>query len=184
MKTLSGNKEADFLILNELSDYELGKVCKVNKYINSLCNDDIFWLNRIMFVFKMDSKTASEAKEFFEFDNWKELYIYLLNQTKEHEKIIAEIGEKDFTDSEIKEELAKYVKKYVSYKSEIDKMFELITYPEWIIKDIFERERKRNYLWSSFYDHTAGDITGTIYDGFFEDFRDVNEKVIIFIKSL
>lgn len=43
MKGLTGNKDVDFVILNKLSDYELGKVCQVNKKVNILCNDDNFW---------------------------------------------------------------------------------------------------------------------------------------------
>jgi hypothetical protein len=43
----TGIKDTDFLILNQLSDYELGKVCQVNKYAEKLCKDDTFWLNRI-----------------------------------------------------------------------------------------------------------------------------------------
>ena len=39
---LTGNKDTDFLVLLELNDYELGKVCQVNKYVQSLCNDDFF----------------------------------------------------------------------------------------------------------------------------------------------
>ena len=50
-KGLSGNKETDFLILMQLTDYELTKVCQVNKYVNKLCNDDNFWRNRVLTKF-------------------------------------------------------------------------------------------------------------------------------------
>ena len=45
--TFTGIKDTDFLILNQLSDDELGKVCQVNKYARKLCKDETFWLNRI-----------------------------------------------------------------------------------------------------------------------------------------
>lgn len=42
MATLTGNKDTDFLILMQLNDYELGKVCQANKYVKSLCDDNDF----------------------------------------------------------------------------------------------------------------------------------------------
>ena len=37
MDKLSGDKNVDMIILMKLNDYELSKVCSVNKYINSIC---------------------------------------------------------------------------------------------------------------------------------------------------
>ena len=40
MNKLTGNKDADFIILMKLDDRELGLVCQANKYVRSLCNDE------------------------------------------------------------------------------------------------------------------------------------------------
>ena len=67
MNTLSGNKETDMLILQQLSDYDLSKVCQVNKYVNSLCNADRFWMNRIL---NIKGNVAGKKED----ENYKEFY--------------------------------------------------------------------------------------------------------------
>ena len=44
---LTGNKDVDRKILNELEDKDLVNVCQTNKKANSLCNDQVFWMNRV-----------------------------------------------------------------------------------------------------------------------------------------
>ncbi len=44
---LTGNKDVDRKILNELDDVDLVNVCQVNKKAQSLCNDQVFWMNRV-----------------------------------------------------------------------------------------------------------------------------------------
>jgi hypothetical protein len=44
----SGIKDVDLLILMILEDADLFKICLLNKYFNSLCNDEYFWYNRIV----------------------------------------------------------------------------------------------------------------------------------------
>ncbi len=39
---LTGNKDVDRKILNELDDEDLVKACQVNKQVNTLCNDQVF----------------------------------------------------------------------------------------------------------------------------------------------
>ena len=81
MSKLTGNKDADFLILMKLNDKELSLVCQANKYVNSLCKDDRFWLNRILLNFPDYSSTlARDMKNYLEFDSWKEFYIWLKSQ--------------------------------------------------------------------------------------------------------
>ena len=75
MKTLSGIKDIDLKILQELEDTDFDKVCSVNKYVKKLCDDETFWLNRLMR--KMDIEEIRDIKE----DNgkflYKEIYRYL-----------------------------------------------------------------------------------------------------------
>ena len=90
MNKLTGNKQTDFLVLQQLTDHELGKVCQVNKYVNSLCQDNNFWLNRIVYNFKnldhevynfknLNHEEVSKMKDYLEFETFKELYQYLRN---------------------------------------------------------------------------------------------------------
>ncbi len=44
---LTGNKDVDRKILNELDDKDLVKACQVNKQADSICNDQVFWMNRV-----------------------------------------------------------------------------------------------------------------------------------------
>ncbi len=48
---LTGNKDVDRKILNELEDEDLVKFCLVNKKAQSLCNDQVFWMNRVFLRF-------------------------------------------------------------------------------------------------------------------------------------
>ena len=44
--TLTGNKNLDIDILNQLDDKDLVSFCKTSKYANQLCNDQILWQRR------------------------------------------------------------------------------------------------------------------------------------------
>ncbi len=48
---LSGNKDVDRKILNNLEDEDLVNVCQTNKKAQSLCNDQVFWMNRVFLKF-------------------------------------------------------------------------------------------------------------------------------------
>ena len=47
-QTLSGNKDADLMILSILNDKDLFSLCMVDKYANSLCKVESFWMNRFV----------------------------------------------------------------------------------------------------------------------------------------
>lgn len=46
-QTLTGIRDVDLKILQELTDKELSVVCSVNKKVADLCNDESFWMNRL-----------------------------------------------------------------------------------------------------------------------------------------
>lgn len=48
VKLFSGNKDADFEILQRLDDKDLSQFCLVNTYVNNLCRDENFWRNRVL----------------------------------------------------------------------------------------------------------------------------------------
>ena len=124
----SGNKDVDFLILNRLEDEDLGKMFQVNKYMYSISQNDFFWINRIEQYFEIDSQTRIESKAFFEFNTWKELYIYLWQ--KNNDGILME-----------------HLELYVSCQAEIETLLDLIIYPKWIIPEIFKLGAKRNNVY-------------------------------------
>ena len=46
--TFTTNKDVDIDILNRLDDEDLVSFCSVDKYANSLCNDEEFWKRRVV----------------------------------------------------------------------------------------------------------------------------------------
>ena len=44
---LTGNKDVDRKILNELEDVDLVRACQVNKQADKICKDQVFWMNRL-----------------------------------------------------------------------------------------------------------------------------------------
>ena len=45
---LTGIKDLDYKILNELNDVDLTKALQVNKQADNICKDQAFWFNRII----------------------------------------------------------------------------------------------------------------------------------------
>lgn len=66
----TGNKETDKIILQNLDDDSLTKFCQINKYAKLVCNDEFFWLNRIII---RSSKDVLMGKK--EFQTYKDYYI-------------------------------------------------------------------------------------------------------------
>ena len=77
MSKMTGNKQTDFIVLMNLNDQELGKVCTVNKYVNSLCNDPQFWLNRIITFFPLNPEEVRRLQNYLDIKNNRNFYIYL-----------------------------------------------------------------------------------------------------------
>ena len=70
---LTGNRNVDMLILSKLEDVDLVNVCKVNKIANDLCNDQGFWMNKILNKFpEVGLKTLKRYKRD---RTWSEYYI-------------------------------------------------------------------------------------------------------------
>ena len=70
---LTGNKDVNRKILNELEDKDLVNVCQTNKNANSICNDQVFWMNR---VFNRFSYVGGDVLRKYKGDrSWSEYYI-------------------------------------------------------------------------------------------------------------
>ena len=84
----------------QLNDNELASVCSINKYVNMLCANETFWLNRILLKLKKACEYASkipffkdincnefegnliQVKDYFGFTHYRELNTYLSKFTK------------------------------------------------------------------------------------------------------
>ncbi len=70
---LTGVKDLDIKILNELEDVDLIKICQMNKAADAICTSQIFWLNRIMTKFPY---LSLEILNKYKADRtWSEYYI-------------------------------------------------------------------------------------------------------------
>jgi len=76
--SLTGDKQSDLLILQQLSDKDLVNACKSSKYIRSLCQDDKFWLNRI--VNKFGVKTLELKRPEESYRNFYTNRLYIVSQ--------------------------------------------------------------------------------------------------------
>ena len=74
MKGFTNDKNLDMIIMNKLNDYELGRVCQTNSYAKSICDSEIFWLNRYITKYGKFLGTPEEIKEKGGFNTWKQYY--------------------------------------------------------------------------------------------------------------
>ena len=147
MSKLTGNKDADFLILMELNDRELSMVCQANKYVNTLCQDEMFWLNRILFNFPSYSAViARDMKNYLEFDTWKEFYIWLRQHAAITDKIIKSL------ENEKKEVINKTLE-----------LFKKIKLNKWINPEEFYKVFKR-YAFINAQEDINEDYTDPVWD--------------------
>lgn len=78
-KVFSGNKNVDTKIINQLDDKELQIVCQMNKYVNSICKDDNFWMNRFVNRFGEYLGNSQEIKETYLGNmTWEEYYKFIV----------------------------------------------------------------------------------------------------------
>jgi len=93
---LTGKKELDIEILNELSDKDLVSYCSSNKDANKICNDETFWQRRT--IQKYDKYLSVEMMRKYKKDKWSDYYIELnkINKYPEYEMAKAmELGRED-----------------------------------------------------------------------------------------
>src|SRR3990170_286115 len=70
---LTGTPDIDIIILNNLDDEDLSNVCRVNRYINSLCRGKELWILRI-------SQRFPDAGRFRPDDMTQKEYYFLLSR--------------------------------------------------------------------------------------------------------
>lgn len=152
MNALTGNKDTDFLVLSQLNDRDLGAVCKTNKYVKKLCDDDIFWKKRLfsnltIVNLEEEYKKAEyppdmfknfifEIKDYLEFTNWKEFYTFLMDKRPlfNLREAIVRFQQED------KDNSVNYNKLKREYFNKIPEI------PEWVNSDLLLKSLKRNYF--------------------------------------
>ena len=81
---LTGNKNLDFKILNQLDDKDLVNLCQTNHQANELCDDQTFWLNRILIRFPY--LDLNILKQYKQERSWSQYYIEDLRTVNENSK--------------------------------------------------------------------------------------------------
>jgi len=71
---LSGIKDLDYKILNELDDKDLVNFCLTNKRADEYCNDQNYWFNRI--IYKFPYIPLDILKKYKKERPWSNYYIY------------------------------------------------------------------------------------------------------------
>ena len=75
---ITGNKETDFIVLSNLNDDDLARLCSVNKYTRDLCRDENFWMNRTIKRFNRFSTNINSDRNKLGM-TWKGFYFYLIS---------------------------------------------------------------------------------------------------------
>lgn len=77
--TFTGNPATDIIVLQQLPDQDLTSVCAVDQYINNLCNNESFWLNRTLAKYGDMLGSGREIRDNYipNGTTWKDYYIWL-----------------------------------------------------------------------------------------------------------
>lgn len=147
MNKLTGNKNVDIEIINQLSDEDLTKVCQVNSYIRNLCNDNTLWRRRISLIYKFPYVKILEMYKYLEFENWKEYYLWL---TENHD--VYHIPLKAYVDI-----LLKSFKNINLIDVTVNIISSTAKFPKWVNKIEYLKELKR-YILLNLYDEINPDF--------------------------
>ena len=75
--SLTGIRDLDLKILNELDDVDLVNICQTNKQADEYCKDQGFWLNRILSKFPgVDMDILTKYKDSIGNISWSDYYIH------------------------------------------------------------------------------------------------------------
>lgn len=90
---LTGFRGPDLTILSHFSDEELINVCATNKYINVLCQDDSFWMNRTVNKFGNILGTGEEIRQYIPAGTtWKDYYLWLSGMQNAEKTLVHELA--------------------------------------------------------------------------------------------
>lgn len=86
MSIITGYPDLDIIILSELDDEYLSDICKVNKYVNSLCQDEMLWYRKNQNAGYPDIKCKecqSWKQTYFQYKDYQNNYGYLVKNFTE-----------------------------------------------------------------------------------------------------
>ena len=90
----TGNKATDTIILTMLNDLDLINVCHSNKYLNNLCNNEAFWINRTVQNYGDALGNASQIAAYVpRGTSWKQYYLWLSDMMLRDATTIRKIAE-------------------------------------------------------------------------------------------
>lgn len=150
---LTKHKDVDFQILMQLNDTDLAAVCQANQYVRSLCNNDVFWRNRLIAFIQTtltneDIINLVEIKTFLEFNTWKEFYVWIKESIIKYDRLAEEHHRaRNFNNKNVLEALmSKDIsigerKKMITNTLNI--MIKYVKLPDWINIDKFKLKLKR-----------------------------------------
>ena len=85
------NKDVDILTLNLLSDYELSRVCQVNKDAKKLCERDELWMQRFDQRYGKIMGNIEQVRKEFAVTSWAEFYKNFVRDTADFNSMIVEM---------------------------------------------------------------------------------------------
>ena len=161
MNKLSGDKNADMLILMKLNDHELSKVCEVNKYIHGICQNRDFWNMRIRMLLNVSENELHELRRYLHMDG-KELYVYLVSIWKYHHMLILFLLKyQSFINEVIEKSIMETLPKYINKEQLIYYLRGKI--PKLILEDkILTIDMEAGFRSTAFYSHRLNVPTAII----------------------
>lgn len=83
--SFTGNYNTDELVLQNLPDKDLISVCQTNKYVNTLCKKEYFWINRVLLNYgKFLGTVEYIEKNYIPSDvSWKDYYFWISSLLQE-----------------------------------------------------------------------------------------------------
>jgi len=75
---LTGRKDINMKILNDLDDKDLVNICQVNRKANEICRDQVFWMNRVFSRFPQVDRDKLRNNKGDR--SWSDYYIYYLRK--------------------------------------------------------------------------------------------------------
>jgi hypothetical protein len=151
--SFTGNKDTDFLVLNQLLDNDLASVCSANKYAKKLCEDEGFWKRRlfsnsIISNLEKEYLDVGRVKDFYEnivslkifleFETWKELYIFFFSGDRYQQENLKEL---------LRNSIVRLEQNHSQFLEDLEKMDELKNVPKWINVDELKKDIVRKYFW-------------------------------------
>ncbi len=76
-----GSKQTDLEIFKYINDSDIKNICLINKYANSLLNEEKYWIHRFFYIYGKHIGTL-DIKKFKLKKSWKQYYIDVTTQIK------------------------------------------------------------------------------------------------------